>query len=58
MFSSHPLAPFGLIPQPLLPGEKGRKKKQNKQLSPSPLGEGFRERQKKWKRAKTAEIMN
>jgi hypothetical protein len=49
---------FYLIPRPLLPWEKGGKKKLNKQLSPSPLGEGFRERQKKQKRAMTPEIMN
>jgi hypothetical protein len=34
-----------LIPQPLLPGEKGSQKKIIKLSSPSLLGEGFRERQ-------------
>jgi hypothetical protein len=35
---------FYLIPQPLLPGEKGSKEKIIIILSPSPLGEGFRKR--------------
>jgi len=34
-----------LIPRPLLPGEKGSKLKIINLRSPSPPGEGFRERQ-------------
>jgi hypothetical protein len=34
---------FYLIPRPLLPGEKGSKKKKIKKLSPSLLGRGWGE---------------
>jgi len=49
-FLTHPPNPsLGwnyLIPRPLLPGEKGRKNNIIRVLSPSLLGDGFRERLK------------
>jgi hypothetical protein len=47
--------PHPPTPSPRREGEKEKAKQTVKSL---PLGERFRERQKKWKRAKTAGIMN